>query len=39
MGNIHGRFEPDNSMKEALLIGSHMVRPFFFYYGISSVLI
>jgi allantoate deiminase len=24
MGNIHGRFEPTNSTKEALLIGSHM---------------
>ncbi|WVZ79052.1 hypothetical protein U9M48_026679 [Paspalum notatum var. saurae] len=24
MGNIHGRFEPENSTKEALLIGSHM---------------
>ncbi|OEL19347.1 putative allantoate deiminase [Dichanthelium oligosanthes] len=24
MGNIHGRFEPANSTKEALLIGSHM---------------
>jgi hypothetical protein len=26
MGNIHGRFEPVNSTKEALLFGSHMVR-------------
>jgi allantoate deiminase len=24
MGNIHGRFEPENSTEEALLIGSHM---------------
>uniref|UniRef100_A0A0E0LEE8 allantoate deiminase n=1 Tax=Oryza punctata TaxID=4537 RepID=A0A0E0LEE8_ORYPU len=24
MGNIHGRFEPTNSTKDALLIGSHM---------------
>ncbi|CAL5049153.1 unnamed protein product [Urochloa decumbens] len=24
MGNIHGRFEPANSTKEALLMGSHM---------------
>jgi len=24
MGNIHGRFEPENSTKDALLIGSHM---------------
>ncbi|KAG2607812.1 probable allantoate deiminase [Panicum virgatum] len=24
IGNIHGRFEPENSTKEALLIGSHM---------------
>ena len=30
MGNIHGRFEPTNSTKEALLIGSHMVRLFSF---------
>jgi len=30
MGNIHGRFELTNSTKEALLIGSHMVRLFSF---------
>lgn len=30
MGNIHGRFEPTNSTKEALLIGSHMVSLFSF---------
>lgn len=28
MGNIHGRIEPTNSTKEALLIGSHMVSLF-----------
>lgn len=25
MGNIHGRYEPANSTRDALLIGSHMV--------------
>lgn len=30
LGNLHGRFEGGNASSQALLIGSHLVTPFFF---------